>query len=341
MIEPEQVAVPEVAEMEGNRMADMPENAEEKPCITARSIHVLCRPANPKTNTVELPPPYEKEGPGMVYINWRADWDVVCSLFAGEICPTDALLELEVKVGFTDDIRRRIREYQKCENGVMIGWVVGFMVEKRKHVERITHNCLAEMDIEPCIYRCPGCGVRHEEYYPFWRLGGFQVLEDVIRLSAAMAGQHKAKSTYQFGAAPVWSLLSPPTELKDALRRHAAVNYATVRGLVSAWWKAARLNGYGTLNKLDSPRPFCKWSTWPLSWAWRALDEVLSQIECSPILRRTEGRPSSSKSRQRHHNERNFAVGEPFSKKRNHGRTRRPETPKRDWVLEDRRKTEP
>ncbi|KAJ7727681.1 hypothetical protein DFH07DRAFT_782419 [Mycena maculata] len=28
MIEPEQVAVPEVPEMEGNRMADMPENAE-------------------------------------------------------------------------------------------------------------------------------------------------------------------------------------------------------------------------------------------------------------------------------------------------------------------------
>ncbi|KAJ7501256.1 hypothetical protein B0H11DRAFT_2375490 [Mycena galericulata] len=137
---------------------------------------------------LELEHAYQGEGLGLLYITSRVPTAILQAYQAGTINWEEFSQSLDVKVGHTECIRRRISQYRACRRGMSLVWHVGFLVEKRMLAERLVHLRLRSLGIRPHILRC-SCSVCHREYYPFQDLGSFDALVCLIKAAVVATGQ--------------------------------------------------------------------------------------------------------------------------------------------------------
>ncbi|KAJ7182284.1 hypothetical protein C8R43DRAFT_940439 [Mycena crocata] len=132
---------------------------------------------------------FRREGRGLLYLNGRVDTDTRDQYHDGRIS-LDVLLDvLEVKIGHTNSIRRRRRQYRICEKGQVIIWHSFYVVRNRIIAEHLVHSSLKSIGIRPIIRPCPGCRVRHREYYPFRAIGSFDRLDCILRAGCWVLGE--------------------------------------------------------------------------------------------------------------------------------------------------------
>ncbi|KAJ6549005.1 hypothetical protein B0H19DRAFT_1265777 [Mycena capillaripes] len=85
----------------------------------------------------------------------------------------DELLDLvEIKVGSTNDLARRGREYRACEEDyVLFSWSF-FVAPRRMLLERLCHLSLMQLQAQATPSLC-SCHTIHREYYNYRTAGGF------------------------------------------------------------------------------------------------------------------------------------------------------------------------
>ncbi|KAJ7086576.1 hypothetical protein C8R44DRAFT_893635 [Mycena epipterygia] len=132
--------------------------------------------------------PYHNEGPGTLYANLRLVPDLLSAYRAGTLSPADLSPALsphhfQVKIGHTNDVRRRRPEYRRCAEGQFLHWHAYFPVARRKLAERLTHLRLQAAGARVRRRRCPGprCRIRHCEYYSLSAAGGLRGVEDIVQ----------------------------------------------------------------------------------------------------------------------------------------------------------------
>ncbi|KAJ7163648.1 hypothetical protein C8R46DRAFT_1036413 [Mycena filopes] len=113
------------------------------------------------------PNPYVNDGDGFVYEHARVSIAVWNAFQQGKIPWTMVLAEMEIKVGHTNNLGRRLGEYDDSPVGAC------FL--------RLVHLSLRHLGAKLRPYRCYGCDTRHREYYDFIRAGGFAGVEKIIR----------------------------------------------------------------------------------------------------------------------------------------------------------------
>ncbi|KAJ7429085.1 hypothetical protein B0H11DRAFT_1946012 [Mycena galericulata] len=133
--------------------------------------------------------PFAKEGAGSCY-NVACAQNIDIALWKlGHITGVEFLSRLVWKVGHTNNVRRRRRDYAGCDAGQTHIWVCRWEINRRYYCgnpvtffysfvysnvpERLTQ--LEELcnGGEPVVQICPGCGIRHREYLAFLSVGGF------------------------------------------------------------------------------------------------------------------------------------------------------------------------
>ncbi|KAJ7732904.1 hypothetical protein DFH07DRAFT_780749 [Mycena maculata] len=176
------------ASRRGNRPAS-PRTRETAAADTKRA---------PRSQTMSsLHPPtaspsvYKRDGFGLVYVNIRVPFVAIILYLAKRITLLQFLLYVDVKGGHSGSFPTRRCAYHKCERGIAIIWHCGFIAHRRILAEALTHQALRAMGVEPRVYPCPGCDVRHHEYFPFLKVGGFAGLEWIIRAAIRATGQRE------------------------------------------------------------------------------------------------------------------------------------------------------
>ncbi|KAJ7776869.1 hypothetical protein DFH07DRAFT_951482 [Mycena maculata] len=150
---------------------------------------MACGPHPRPPSTTPSTSVYKRDGWGLVYTNLRVPYTVLVRYLAHDINFAEFLAEVDVKVGHTSSYRTRRRAYRKCERGIAIVWGCAFVARQRILAENITHRILRAMGVEPLIYPCPGCAVRHHEYFPLLQVGGLVGMERVILAAIRATGQ--------------------------------------------------------------------------------------------------------------------------------------------------------
>ncbi|KAJ7017938.1 hypothetical protein C8F04DRAFT_1199720, partial [Mycena alexandri] len=89
--------------------------------------------------------------------------------------------KLEIKAGHTNNLERRLGEYDVCTPEYTLFWKFAYHTTRRMLLERLVHLALRQLGAKLRRYRCHGCGKRHREYYNFARAGGFAGVERTIR----------------------------------------------------------------------------------------------------------------------------------------------------------------
>ncbi|KAF8134718.1 hypothetical protein K438DRAFT_1997611 [Mycena galopus ATCC 62051] len=108
--------------------------------------------------------PYADDGPGELYVQGRYN--------------ANGLLEL--KVGETSDMARHWNDYCKClKNGHTLHWEFHCHIPHCKLAERLVHLSFRALGGVQVHYSCPGCRVRHREFYSLENIGD---LEAVVRV---------------------------------------------------------------------------------------------------------------------------------------------------------------
>ncbi|KAJ7761565.1 hypothetical protein DFH07DRAFT_957159 [Mycena maculata] len=154
--------------------------------------HRHLHPIDRAMTLLTLDQPYKKEGPGRVYINYIVA-DEYVSTFKDGLLTLDELIELDtvrVKVGSTDDMRRRQPEYRRrCEKkGKKIWWWRSFSADRRMAIEHMVHFSLESVGAGPRPFSCK-CGVEHREYFSLKAAGGFLAVEQMIHFWINGLGQ--------------------------------------------------------------------------------------------------------------------------------------------------------
>ncbi|KAJ7777991.1 hypothetical protein DFH07DRAFT_766209 [Mycena maculata] len=142
------------------------------------------------------PSVYKRDRFGLVYVNIRV---AIILYLAKRITLLQFLLYVDVKGGHSGSFPARRCAYHKCERGIAIIWHCGFIVHRRILAEALTHQALRAMGVEPRVYPCPGCDVRHHEYFPFLKVGGFAGLEWIIRAAIRATGQREIENQHRRG----------------------------------------------------------------------------------------------------------------------------------------------
>ncbi|KAJ7131488.1 hypothetical protein C8R43DRAFT_1133718 [Mycena crocata] len=124
----------------------------------------------------------DKHVAGVLYVNGRVDDQTRDDYNNGIISLEELLDRIDVKVGHTKAIRRRMGEYRRCANGQTIVW-----------------SALDEPLTQVFCIQNVGCTWLYErmgEYYPLREIGSFDALDQIIRveLRAMGLGNVKGKS---------------------------------------------------------------------------------------------------------------------------------------------------
>ncbi|KAJ7447044.1 hypothetical protein B0H11DRAFT_2214441 [Mycena galericulata] len=117
--------------------------------------------------------PFAKEGPGSCYNVACAKETDIALLRSGGLTEADFLGRLVWKVGHTNDIPRRRREYRACDVGQRHIWICHWEVNRRLYCERLSQLNQLVNGGKLIIDVCPGCATRHREYFSFRSIGGF------------------------------------------------------------------------------------------------------------------------------------------------------------------------
>ncbi|KAJ7117829.1 hypothetical protein C8R44DRAFT_738702 [Mycena epipterygia] len=131
--------------------------------------------------------PYD-DGPGELYITLRLTPRLLApyragSLSAADLSPLLNPQNFQLKIGHTNDVRRRRPEYRRCAEGQFLHWHAYFPVPKRKLAERLAHLRLKAVGARLRSRRCPGprCRTRHREYFSLTAAGGLHGVEAIVQ----------------------------------------------------------------------------------------------------------------------------------------------------------------
>ncbi|KAF7331143.1 hypothetical protein MSAN_02443900 [Mycena sanguinolenta] len=131
---------------------------------SSTSSRRLAHPVDQQMALLALDHPYVDDGPGELYVQGRRN-------------PNG---QLEFKVGETSSMPRRYGEYSKCtKNGHTLQWEFHCEVPYRKLAERLVHLSFRALGGVLVRYPCPGCYVRHREFYLLDNIGD---LDAVVRV---------------------------------------------------------------------------------------------------------------------------------------------------------------
>ncbi|KAJ7133855.1 hypothetical protein C8R46DRAFT_1048248 [Mycena filopes] len=151
------------------------------PGRTLATIRRLREPLTQATALLAGPDLYSNDGDGFVYEHARVPIPVWNAFQEGKISWVTVLTKMEIKVGHTNDLGRRLGEYDDCTPGYVFLWQCAYSTSRRMLLERLVHLSLRYLGAKLRPYRCYGCGTRHREYYDFIRAGGFAGVEKIIR----------------------------------------------------------------------------------------------------------------------------------------------------------------
>ncbi|KAJ7745066.1 hypothetical protein B0H16DRAFT_1726959 [Mycena metata] len=151
--------------------------------VRTRSLTNIRRLRDPHAQALALlraPNLYVHDGDGFVYVHARVKTSTWNDFSAGKISWSMVLAELEIKAGHTNDLDRRLGEYNVCTPEYTFFWTCAYRTTRRMLLERLVHLALRQLGAKLGRYRCHGCGKRHREYYHFLRAGGFAGMERII-----------------------------------------------------------------------------------------------------------------------------------------------------------------
>ncbi|KAJ7025260.1 hypothetical protein C8F04DRAFT_1191612 [Mycena alexandri] len=126
-----------------------------------------------------LPPRSPARGPAFCRtIAWK-HVQALALLAGGILMSTTGTLE--IKAGHTNNLERRLGEYNVCTPEYTFFWNCAYCTTRRMLLERLVHLALQQLGAKLRRYRCHRCGKRHREYYNIVRAGGFAGVERIIR----------------------------------------------------------------------------------------------------------------------------------------------------------------
>ncbi|KAJ7868428.1 hypothetical protein B0H13DRAFT_2558739 [Mycena leptocephala] len=126
--------------------------------------------------------PRHKDHGGELYTVFRIE-RVFCERLQLEID------KLEVKTGYSIDTLRRQFEYRENCTGVEFIWCYKYTCDNVKLLERLVHLTLRARGAAIAPYPCPGCGVKHREFYLDAAAGGIDGVCEVIEFWLGALGQ--------------------------------------------------------------------------------------------------------------------------------------------------------
>ncbi|KAJ7772341.1 hypothetical protein B0H16DRAFT_1451420 [Mycena metata] len=134
---------------------------------------------------------YKREGEGNLYVTARID-EKIQQDYEAERIPLETFLDqLEVKLGHTKAMKARQRQYKKCAKKQHLIWHHYYRADRRMLAERMIQLTLDALGAQRAIRACPGCGVRHREYYSFRSIGSYERLHRIIVSCLEALGQKK------------------------------------------------------------------------------------------------------------------------------------------------------
>ncbi|KAJ7848302.1 hypothetical protein B0H13DRAFT_2404434 [Mycena leptocephala] len=140
--------------------------------------------------------PRHKDHGGELYTVFRIE-RVFCERLQLEID------KLEVKTGYSIDTLRRQFEYRENCTGVEFIWCYKYTCDNVKLLERLVHLTLRARGAAIAPYPCPGCGVKHREFYLDAAAGGIDGVCEVIEFWLGALGQaidRQHAGFYQYGS---------------------------------------------------------------------------------------------------------------------------------------------
>ncbi|KAJ7024520.1 hypothetical protein C8F04DRAFT_1192333 [Mycena alexandri] len=96
---------------------------------------------------------------------------------------------LDIKSGYSIDTARRQLQYRDRCRGVRFIWCYKYTCDQVKLLERLVHLTLRAQGATIRLYPCPGCGVRHREFFLNSAAGGLDGLCDIIEFWLGVLGQ--------------------------------------------------------------------------------------------------------------------------------------------------------
>ncbi|KAJ7723267.1 hypothetical protein B0H16DRAFT_1472967 [Mycena metata] len=96
---------------------------------------------------------------------------------------------LDIKSGYSIDTARRQLQYRDKCVGVGFIWCYKYTCDQVKLLERLVHLTLRSQGAAIPSYPCPGCGVRHREFYLDSAAGGLDGLCGIIEFWLEVLGQ--------------------------------------------------------------------------------------------------------------------------------------------------------
>ncbi|KAJ7505956.1 hypothetical protein B0H11DRAFT_2220589 [Mycena galericulata] len=164
--------------------------------------------------------PFAKEGPGSCYNVACAKETDIALLRSGGLTEADFLGRLVWKVGHTNDIPRRRREYRACDVGQRHIWICHWEVNRRLYCERLSQLNQLVNGGKLIIDVCPGCATRHREYFSFRSIGGFAAFTTLMTNVVNFMGEKSPR---------LWCVINPPDAtytlsplLKNKIGKHCA-----------------------------------------------------------------------------------------------------------------------
>ncbi|KAJ6448062.1 hypothetical protein C8R45DRAFT_1115524 [Mycena sanguinolenta] len=126
---------------------------------------------------------FKKEGGGRIYCNVRVPCDAIAELRACKITVDEfrARLCLDTKYGHTNLLKRRRQQYSACDDGQTIVWAWSYRVPHRYIAEKTIHLAVELAGGQRRVVECPGCGIRHCEYFTFASIGGLDELDRIVK----------------------------------------------------------------------------------------------------------------------------------------------------------------
>ncbi|KAJ7824050.1 hypothetical protein B0H13DRAFT_2375728 [Mycena leptocephala] len=97
--------------------------------------------------------------------------------------------KLEVKSGYSIDTVRRQFEYRDNCVGVEFIWCYKYTCDNVKLLERLVHLTLRAHGAAIMPYECPGCGVKHREFYLDSAAGGIDGVCEIVEFWLGALGQ--------------------------------------------------------------------------------------------------------------------------------------------------------
>ncbi|KAJ7490884.1 hypothetical protein FB451DRAFT_1166206 [Mycena latifolia] len=169
---------------------------------------------------------------------------------------------LEIKLGHTKNLKRRLRQYEACQaNDHQISFWGYCPVPRRMLAERLVHLRLGALGARLVPYPCLSCGVEHREFFPLAAAGGCNGVKSVVKtIVEELGGRFQCllcRYIFRRGPAHVYMCLQNETSVKELLpgrspyRTPVPPNLTQLSDLDRVWKYAFRVR-----MRSDSERTF-------------------------------------------------------------------------------------